>query len=266
MTEKGWHPDPEGRNEYRYHDGTRWTPDVANEGKQTRDPISAPPGSAPAAHASSPGKKHTGRNILLGIVGLFILIGIISAASGGGSSDSTGSSDSGNASSSSAASDSSSKKSSCGIKATDDCTPRRTADQQVRVDALVWKVLSARTASSIGDQQFGAGAKAQGKFVVVKLRVHSVKKESATLTDDIVKLTVDGKTYSSDSDGTFAASTSGEEPFLLNDIGPDSNRTGTVVFDVPDSVLSQSPDLRFNELGFGQTHGFIKLPTLSASD
>jgi uncharacterized protein YxjI len=34
----GWHPDPLGRHEHRYWDGTQWTEHVASHGKQSVDP------------------------------------------------------------------------------------------------------------------------------------------------------------------------------------------------------------------------------------
>lgn len=145
-------------------------------------------------------------------------------------------------------------KAACGTRATDSCTPHVGSSGHVRVDALVWHLTSARTAKAIGNQQFGLGAKANGVFVIVKLRVHSDKNQSATLTDDAVKLEVRGNTYDADSDGTVAAMGAGEQPFLVDTIGPDSDRNGTVVFDVPPRVLREGPELRFNELGFGSTH------------
>lgn len=37
----GWNPDPTGRHEYRYWDGTTWTDDVSDNGVTTVDPIDA---------------------------------------------------------------------------------------------------------------------------------------------------------------------------------------------------------------------------------
>jgi hypothetical protein len=34
----GWYPDPSGRHEQRYWDGTRWTDQVSDEGRQSVDP------------------------------------------------------------------------------------------------------------------------------------------------------------------------------------------------------------------------------------
>ena len=132
----------------------------------------------------------------------------------------------------------------------------------MRVDALTWRLESARTATELGDQTYGLGEKANGVFVIVKLKVTSDHDESVTLTDSVVKLETEGTTYESDNDGTMAAIGTGEDPFLFESLGPDSTTTGTVVFDLPESKLSQKLELRFGELGFGETHGYIRLPKL----
>ncbi len=173
-----------------------------------------------------------------------------------GTTDSSSSGDS--------ASTSSAKKAdSCGTKATDDCTPHVSSTGNVRVDAMIWRVRSAKTVKSIGDQTYGLGAKANGRFVVVKLKVHSDKNESAQLSGDVVKLEINGNTYDPDNDGTVAILGSGsDQPFFLDTVGPDSDRNGTVVFDVPKSKLGGKIEVRFGELGFGETHGYIRLPSL----
>jgi hypothetical protein len=137
------------------------------------------------------------------------------------------------------------------------------------VDALVWKVLSARTASSLGDTSLGLGHKADGIYIVVKLQVHSAKSESATLTNDVIQLEANGRRYSPDDNGTIAAieqqsNSSASEPFFVTDISPDSTKRGLAVYDVPKSLLQKNIEVRFNELGFGQTHGYIKLPATSS--
>lgn len=35
----GWHPDPTGRHEHRYFNGTSWTDDVSDRGRQSKDPF-----------------------------------------------------------------------------------------------------------------------------------------------------------------------------------------------------------------------------------
>ena len=154
------------------------------------------------------------------------------------------------------------KAGSCGSRATDDCTPRVSKRKTVRVDALYWQVKSATVRKSIGEMTYGLGEKADGVFVVVDLKVRSAKSESVTLTDNVFQLEVDGKTYDPDSDGTIAAVGAGDDPFFLEDIGPDATTRGKVVFDVPKSALKKDVAMRFNELGFGTTHAYIELPKL----
>jgi uncharacterized protein YxjI len=37
-----WYPDPHGRHELRYYDGTRWTDHVSSHGRQSIDPVQGP--------------------------------------------------------------------------------------------------------------------------------------------------------------------------------------------------------------------------------
>jgi len=206
-------------------------------------------------------------------IGLFAVLVVIGAATSGSNNssdkdDSTSSSQAAQESTDGAKDDTSKeseKPADCGSKATDDCTPHVGADKTVRVDALIWRVTSARKAKTLGDQQYGLGAEANGRFVIVKLRVESDRNESATLTSDVAKLEVDGKTFEADLDGSTAAITANESPFFLESIGPESTTTGTVVFDVPKKYLNAKLEMRFGELGLGSTKGYIRLPTLHTS-
>ncbi|HEV8296133.1 MAG TPA: phospholipid scramblase-related protein [Acidimicrobiales bacterium] len=45
-TPPNWYPDPSGRHELRYYDGTTWTEHVSSSGRQSVDPIA--PGTVPA--------------------------------------------------------------------------------------------------------------------------------------------------------------------------------------------------------------------------
>jgi hypothetical protein len=53
MAEPGWFPDPAGRHEKRYFDGTRWSDHVVDLGVQGRDPVPEPtsPSSAIAPYS-----------------------------------------------------------------------------------------------------------------------------------------------------------------------------------------------------------------------
>lgn len=148
----------------------------------------------------------------------------------------------------------------CGSQATGDCTPHVGSRKSVKVDGLVWRIRSVDVTKTLGEQSYGLGAKANGRFVVVKVKVHSTKGKSVTLTDNVMKLEINGNQYDADLDGSVAAIGAGKEAFFLETVGPDSNSSGTVVFDVPASKLKGKVEARFNELGFGDPHGYIRLP------
>jgi hypothetical protein len=91
----GWFPDPTGRFEYRYHNGTAWTADVATGGRRFVDPmttpgarvITAPPGGPPTQARVGNGIALAG--MVCGIVSLVIgwvpfvgLLGIVAAIVG----------------------------------------------------------------------------------------------------------------------------------------------------------------------------------------
>jgi hypothetical protein len=53
----GWYPDPSGRHQQRWYDGTAWTGHVADGGARGDDPLPPPtaPAGAPGAPAGAPG-------------------------------------------------------------------------------------------------------------------------------------------------------------------------------------------------------------------
>ncbi|MEA2126173.1 MAG: hypothetical protein QOI80_2955 [Solirubrobacteraceae bacterium] len=53
----GWQPDPRGRHEYRYWDGSQWTDHVSDQGEVSQDPVAetgAPAADTPAPAAADP--------------------------------------------------------------------------------------------------------------------------------------------------------------------------------------------------------------------
>ncbi|UNX56656.1 AIM24 family protein (plasmid) [Georgenia sp. TF02-10] len=56
MTAAAWHPDPTGRHELRYWDGTQWTEHVSDGGVQSVSPLAPPeePGAHTGTHATEP--------------------------------------------------------------------------------------------------------------------------------------------------------------------------------------------------------------------
>src|SRR5436190_16318161 len=145
--------------------------------------------------------------------------------------------------------------------ATTDNTPHVGPHGHVRVDALVWRLRNVKVTKTI--QNAISPTRADGVFIIATLQVHSVKDQSATMSSDVVKLKDGNRTYSTSDKGETAVMINGDEPFLLRDIRPDTTVSGKAVFDVPPGVLRRHPKLQFNELGFGSTHGYVALPSLS---
>ncbi len=248
QTPAGWYPDPSGAPQQRYWDGSKWTEQIHAQAPQPGGGATPPPEK----------KKHRCRWVAAGLVVLVIVVAALSPSEDGTESASGDTS----AESSSGSEPAKKKKESCGTKASDDCTPRVGPDGSVRVDALTWRLKSARTATTVGDQTYGLGEKADGVFVIVKLEVTSDHDETVTLTDNSIQLETEGTTYDADTSSTISAGTDNAKPLWVESLGPDSTHTGTVVFDLPESKLGQKLELRFSELGFGETHGYIRLPKL----
>ncbi|MCX6402104.1 MAG: AIM24 family protein [Propionibacteriales bacterium] len=53
MTAAAWHPDPTGRHELRYWDGSQWTDHVSDQGVQSTSPVHAPADSGAATASDS---------------------------------------------------------------------------------------------------------------------------------------------------------------------------------------------------------------------
>lgn len=262
----GWYRDGAGE---RWWDGSGWTDQrrswngtgwIEQRGGTRPDAPAVPPPNATPGKSSVKGVL---KWVALGFVCLIVLVAIFGeGASDPAAPESGSSANSTDASKSSDSADSNAPAANdCVNRATDDCTPKVASNRAVRVDALTWSIKGASATATLGDQQYGLGAKADDVFLVVTVRVHSNKNESATITDNAIKLEgSDGNTYSTDSEGTIAALGTGEDTLMLEDIGPDQTTTSKIVFDVPRRVLASGASLRFNELGFGSTHGYIKLP------
>lgn len=279
----GWHPDPLGKHEHRYFDGQLWSDQVSDSGQQLTDMagVAALNSGLRQASPNMPARpqqpdwyKRPWVIITAVVVGLILVVAIANggkstssdttstpsaaASSDNGSSD-IGGSDTSSGSASTDEPKPKPKPKDCG-NATDDCTPRVGPNGTVEVDALKYTITDAEAVTTLGDPDL-FGETADGVFVVLTVKVHSNRDESATLTD-VFHLEVNGKKYDPDSDGMVAAMGGGKKPFFLEDISPDSTTEGKVVFDVPKKVLGETPWLLITELGFGSTKGYIKLPNL----
>src|SRR5688500_11797782 len=84
-----WHPDPTGRHQLRYWDGSVWTDTVANGGIMAIDPVALrpwqtmshveqPKGLRPSAHDGPKGTQ-----LIAGVIALLLLVGVAGAAATG---------------------------------------------------------------------------------------------------------------------------------------------------------------------------------------
>jgi hypothetical protein len=242
----GWYPDPRKPTQDRYWDGAQWT-------NQTRKGKS---GGVVGAYRKLP----KWAQISIPIIAVLVVIG--AAAGGDESSKSDGSKAEKATADRSATAKAEEDRGNPAENASDSNTPSVGPDGSVEVDTLRWRLRNAKTAPTIGDQEYGLGAKANGIFVVAELSVTNNKSESVTLTSEVVSLVAGDNTYSADSNAETALVGAGEKTFLLEDLGPNVTLTGKVAFDVAPATLREHPQLRFNELGFGDTHGYIALPRL----
>jgi hypothetical protein len=87
--------------------------------------------------------------------------------------------------------------------------------------------------AQIGGSDFGA--KAQGQFVLVSVKVKNIGDEAQTLFGDNQTLFIDGKKYSAD---TSAAIYLDDSNSLFEEINPGNSLNGVVVFDVPKNATA----------------------------
>ena len=112
----------------------------------------------------------------LAVLPMVLALAALSGCGDETSGGSSGSDSSDKKSETSSKTESSKKDAGCGTKATDDCTPHVGPNGKVRVDALIYRVLSVNTAKTVGNQY--TQEKADGTFVIINLRVRSDKDES----------------------------------------------------------------------------------------
>jgi hypothetical protein len=124
--------------------------------------------------------------------------------------------------------------------------------QSVTVEGTRYKVLSAKTASRVGDEYFGSDA--DGVFIIVKIQLTNLKEDTRTIVSNAITLeTTAGNSYEASSDAIIAI----DDAIFLEEIQPDLPKTGTVLYDVPEGQVSGS-QLRVEDL-FSDSYALIDL-------
>ncbi len=128
--------------------------------------------------------------------------------------------------------------------------------ETIELQGTRYTVKSAKTAPTVGGEFLEE--KAGGVYVIVELTIENTKDETKTFLDEAAKLIGgNGKKYSTDSDGTFAAIGDDGETLIFEDMQPDVPKTGVLVYDVPKAAVAGGL-LQVSDL-FGRGEAYINL-------
>ncbi|MFB6469203.1 DUF4352 domain-containing protein [Cytobacillus sp. Hz8] len=133
---------------------------------------------------------------------------------------------------------------------------------QVKIGDMVYNVISKDTATQVGPSALPE--KANGTFVVIKVNVKNNGNEAVTVDSSFFKLKRGDKTYEADSAASLSAnqSESGDiqNSFFAQQLNPDSEMSGKVVFDVaPDIAKANDLQLQVQTGAFGTETEIINL-------
>jgi hypothetical protein len=128
--------------------------------------------------------------------------------------------------------------------------------EAVSLEGTTYTVESAKAQASVGGEFFSE--EANGVYVVVKLTIENTKDETKTFSESAAKYVApNGKKYSTDNDGTFAAIGENGETLIFEDMQPDVPKTGLLVFDVPKNAV-KGGQLELSDL-FGRGEAYVDL-------
>ena len=175
--------------------------------------------------------------LFLGFIGSMGEEGVEQSASSSSSDVSSGNSDS--------SSDKSEPEKSATIG-----TPLKVGDVEFTVNGI-------SSATNVGGQY---GANSQGVFLLVDVTVTNLGKEAITTDSSLFKLLVEDMEFEADSTATMYAGADASANFFLEQVNPTLSLTGTVVFDVSQSVINSSDLMLQVQTGaWGTETGNIKL-------
>ena len=135
--------------------------------------------------------------------------------------------------------------------------PSFTIGQVVNVGDVEYTVNSLSTATTLGSEYFNQTA--NGVYLVVEVRVKNNGQKAMMIDTNLFSL-VDGEiVYDSDGTASMYANTD-ESGFFLENLNPGLEKTGKVVFDVPQSIIdSSTKQLKVTTGFFGTESALINL-------
>ena len=135
--------------------------------------------------------------------------------------------------------------------------PSFTIGQVVNVGDVEYTVNSLSTATTLGSEYFNQTA--NGVFLIVEVRVKNNGQKAMMIDTNLFSL-VDGEIVY-DSDGTASMYANPDESgFFLENLNPGLEKTGKVVFDVPQSTIdSSTKQLKVTTGFFGTESALINL-------
>jgi hypothetical protein len=236
-------PGPRGPYAQQPPDGSWQPPSSPYQQPPPGGPHQQPPG-APYQPPPPRKKRHLGLKITLGVVGGIILLIIVAAVLGGGGNSGTGTNTAtGTGTGNSQAAQGSGSTAVPGI------------GSKVRDGKFEFVITKVTHAKSVGDTSLGLGDTAQGRYVILHIRVTNIGNEAQTLDDS--------SQYVYDASGRkFSASTSadidlsgpnGQGSTWLNDINPGNTVHGRIAFDLPASDKAVKAELHDSMFSDGVT-------------
>ena len=129
-------------------------------------------------------------------------------------------------------------------------------NEPFKLGEVSFTVTGSTTAKNVGGE---FGVNAQGTYLILDVIVKNESKEALTVDSSFFTLSSEGATYDADTSADIYANEAGKS-FFLQEINPNLELKGKIVFDVTESVIAD-PEKALNvQTGFwGTETGIIKL-------
>lgn len=129
-------------------------------------------------------------------------------------------------------------------------------NEPFKVGEVTFTVTGSNTTKNVGGE---FGVDSQGTFLVLDVIVKNESKEALTVDSSFFSLESEGATYDADSSADIYANDAGKS-FFLQEINPNLELKGKVVFDVTEAVIADPEKFVNVQTGFwGTETGKIKL-------